>query len=49
MSRLLLTIALSALISAGLAGCAHRYEVHCDLINGTWQCDGAAEGSLPAE
>ena len=36
-------------VSVALTACAHRYDVHCDLVDGTWHCSGNVGGSLPSE
>ena len=41
--RVLLSLALAATLTA----CVHRYDLHCDLIDGVWSCRGAAEGNAP--
>ena len=34
------------LVSLGLTGCA-AHDLHCDLVDGSWQCSGSVGGTSP--
>ena len=50
MNRDLRALALGALcgLAFALAACVHRYDLHCDLVDGLWTCTGGAEGNAVA-
>ena len=38
---------IAVLLAASLTACVHRYDIHCDLVDGVWSCKGGAEGGKP--